>query len=658
MMRHAALAGMLLMFPACTDSSAPPGPEPRVVVDDSLGTLVAGGVLSPDGTRLAFARTVDGKSAIWVAAADGSNQVQISRGVWDWDPWWSPDGRWIAYHSESPDYDVLVVSVDGGEPRLVATGPATERPRGWLSDGSAVLVARSGQGDDVALIAPLNGDPPRRLGPPMAGNQHVAFSPDQTKLAFDVHQGGGDATIWVQDVTGGEPRQLTTENLENAAVPYMWSPDGRFVAYTSRRTGTRDIYIADVTSGESRQLTNDVRDDYQARWSPDGKWMAFLSDRGGQTDFWVVPTAGGIAVRVTNDLAEETNPRWSPDGRSLIYTRSQTDVEMAIVPTDSGPARRLLSWPGYGIGSAALSPDGKTVLFSSNRSGNSDIWSVAVSGGEPVPFAASPLADDTPLFSPDGSQVLFRSTRGGSSDLWVIGAAGGEPRQLTDGPSNEGEAAWSPDGKSILFVSDRGGAGGDLWVIPAAGGEPIRITNGNVRPVTVEWSPDGRHIFYVGDRAGGGRELYRVAVTGGKPQPLGAKPGIGNSKLSPDGSQLSYTSFEGGWAFVDVIPAAGGTPRRITSQKEYVFQPRALWAPDGSYLLVHHLDLEGNRDTHDLWTVQLRDGTWKQLTRTSRENELVSGFTKDGKQMLVTVGTARNEIMTVPVADLLGQAAP
>lgn len=657
-MRHATLAGIVLMFSACTDSSAPPGPEPIVVVDDSLGVVVGGSVLSPDGSRLAFARTVAGKSAIWVAAADGSNQVQLSHGVWDNDPWWSPDGRWIAYHSESPDYDVLVVSVDGGEPKLVVTGPAVDRPRGWLSDGSAVLVGRSGQGDDVALIAPLNGDPPRRLGPPMAGNQHVAFSPDETKLAFDVHQGGGDATIWVQDVTGGEPRQLTTENLENAAVPFMWSPDGKSVAYTSRRTGTRDIYIADVTSGESRQLTSDVRDDYQAHWSPDGKWIAFLSDRGGQTDLWMVPTAGGNAVRVTNDLAEETNPRWSPDGRSLTYTRSQTDVELAMVPTDGGPARTILSWPGYGITTAALSPDGSTVLFSSNRSGNADVWSMPASGGEPAPFAASPLADDTPFFSPDGSQVLFRSDRAGSSDLWVVSATGGEARQLTDGPSNESSGAWSPDGKSILYSSDRGGAGGDLWLIPTAGGEPTRLTHDNVRPVTPEWSPDGRNIFYVGARAGGGRDIYRIPATGGKPQPLGANRNIGNSHLSKDGSQLSYSSFEGGWAFVDLIPAAGGTPRRLTTRTEYVFQPWSEWAPDGGYLLVHHLDLEGNRDAFDLHTVQVRDGTWKQLTRTPLAAEVYHGFTKDGRQMLVSAHTTRNRIMTVPVADLLAKAAP
>jgi Tol biopolymer transport system component len=332
-------------------------------------------------------------------------------------------------------------------------------------------------------------------------------------------------------------------------------------------------------------------------------------------------------------------------------------MELGLLPAVGSAGRTLLSWPGYGIGTARLSPDGGGVLFSSDRSGNLDIWSLSVSGGEPAPFAASPLADDNPLFSPDGSQVLFRSDRAGSSDLWVVPATGGEPRRLTEGPGNDSEAAWSPDGTSIVFASDRGGAGADLWLIPAAGGSPTRLTHDNVRPATVEWSRDGRHIFYVGERAGGGRELYRLAAAGGKPQPLGAKPGIGNSDLSPDGSQLSYSSFEGGWAFVDVIPADGGTPRRLTTQTEYVFQPRADWAPDGSYLVVLDLDLEANRDAFDLHTVQVRDGTWKRLTRTPLGTEVFFGFAKDGRQMLVGSVTLRNQVMTVPVADLLAKAA-
>jgi Tol biopolymer transport system component len=181
------------------------------------------------------------------------------------------------------------------------------------------------------------------------------------------------------------------------------------------------------------------------------------------------------------------------------------------------------------------------------------------------------------------------------------------------------------------------------------------LTEGNVRPNSVEWSPDGEHIFYTGMRAGGGRELYRVAAAGGSPQGLGAKQGIGNSELSRDGSQLAYSSLEGGWAFVDLIPAAGGIPRRLTTQTEGVFQPYSVWSPDGSYLVVHSLDLEGNRDASDLWTVRIADGTWQRLTSTRMTSEFIVGFTTDG-QMVVGVNTNRNQIRNVAVGELLAGA--
>lgn len=655
MTRTVVIAGIALILVSCSGESASPGSEPVVVVSDSGGVIVGGAVPSPDGSRIAYAQAVAGQSAIFVAAPDGSKPVRLTRGVWDYEPWWSADGKWIAYFAESPDFDLLVVSADGGEPRLLAGGPSRDSPRGWLTDGSGVVASRTRQGDDHMIVVPIDGGAPRRLGPVMPGDQHGAISPDGTKFGFDIHQGGGDATLWVQEMAGGAPRQLTTENLENTSASLMWSPDGRSLAYTSRRTGTTDIWIMDVASGQARQLTSDVRNDFSARWSPDGRWIAFLSDRGGQTDVWVVSSAGGTAMRVSNDRAVEVNPRWSADGGSLYYGSFQTDNEITVMPLGGGASRSLLALPGYNIGSAEVSPDGKTILFDSNRSGNSDIWSLPVSGGEPTPFAVSPLDDRDPEFSPDGSQVLFHSDRGGSTDLWVMPASGGTPRQVTEGPANDAEAEWSPDGKAIAFVSNRGGPG-DLWIVAASGGEPTRLTQGNVRPNSVEWSPDGKQIFFVGARAGGGQELYRIAASGGRPQALGAKPTIGNSRISPDGSQLSYSSYEGGWAFLDLIAAGGGTSRRLTTQTERVFQPFARWSPDGSHLVVSSLDLDGNRDASDLWTVRVSDGTWQRVTKTRTSSEFLAGFTADG-QMVLRVATTRNQILKAPVAGLLKEAA-
>ena len=653
MTRFAQLAALSLVLAACGDREpeTPTVPQSTLLVSDSLGTLVGAGILSPDGTRLAFVRTVAGKAAIFVANSDGSNARQLTSGVWDNNPIWSHDGKWIAYQAEDPQFDIMVVSADSGAPRQLTSGPATDAPRNWLPDGSAVIFGRTGEGDDQTLVVPLDGGPVRRLAAEVKGSQHANLAPDGVKIGYDVHVGGGEATVWVQDSAGAAPRQLTTENLENINAAYLWSPDSRYIAYQSRRTGTSDIWIVDVTTGEQRQLTTDIRDDLTPRWSPDGRWMAFISDRGGQTDIWMTPVEGGTALRLTNDRAIEFNPRWTPDGTAITYGQVEVGSELLLQAPGGGEPRVLLSLPGYNIPSGDLSPDGKTLLFTSDRSGNNDIWSVPAAGGEPVVFAASPVLDDTPRFSPDGSQVLFRSDRGGTIDLWVAPAAGGDPRRLTSDAAAEQSHAWSPDGRSIVYGSNRGVAGGDLWVMDTLGGEPRRLTRNNIRPANIWWAKDGS-IYFTG-AAGGGRELYRIAASGGTPRGLGARPGIRNAFLSPGESMLAYSSFEGGWAFLDLIPTSGGTPRRLTKPTEGVFQAVSLWVPGDSTLIVADLDFEANQDNTDLYTVRVADGAVTRLSSTRMLSEYPLDVLPDGSQLLVGRHSSRESNRSVRVADLI-----
>ena len=655
-MRHGvALIGIVFVAIACSGTDTPREPVSVVVVDDSTGE-VGGGMPSPDGSRLAFTKVVRGASKIFVSDPDGSNPVQISHGVWDANPIWSPDSKWVAYRGEAPDFDLYVVPSDGSAPeKLISGGPGNDSPMSWLPDGSGVVFNRSQAGDDHTMVVPLDGRAPRRVGPVVEGDMHATWAPGGGLLGYDVHHGLG-ATIWVQDsAAGSAPRQLTTEGLENGVAGSMWSPDGKQIAYTSRRTGTEDIWIMDVASGQSRQLTNDIRDDINPRWSPDGRMIAFISDRGGQRDLWVMPSAGGNAVRLTNDAAIETVTRWAPDGKSVYYVRNTFAIELQFVPIAGGPARTVHAWDEFNIGSARLSPDGKTILYDSPRIGNGDMFMLPAAGGEPVTFASSPLADYTGRWSPDGSQVAFLSTRGGSVDIWVVPAAGGEPRNLTASSGDEDYPEWSPDGTQVAFSSSRDVGGADLWVIASSGGTPKRLTHANLRPDSYQWSPDGRYLYFQGQRPGGSgaTDWFRVAATGGQPEPLGANPRIGSARLSRDGKQVAYAAFERGLAYVHLMPSTGGPSRRITTDSTPVYQPFAMWSRGDSLLVVMQLDLVSNRDIADLFTYRLSDGRWQQLTRTVWGNEDVTGITPDGKDVLVILSTNRNQVKRAFVPELV-----
>jgi Tol biopolymer transport system component len=130
-------------------------------------------------------------------------------------------------------------------------------------------------------------------------------------------------------------------------------------------------------------------------------------------------------------------------------------------------------------------------------------------------------------------------------------------------------------------------------------------------------------------------------------------PNIGFADLSPDGAWYAYTAFQGGWAFVEVISTTGGTPRRLTERQDMVYQPRALWSPDGSSLVVADTDFE--YDTGDLLVVTWPEGEWRRVTDTPTAFEIVASkaaFTESG-EVLVAAQSATGRIMSASVADLL-----
>jgi TolB protein len=543
------------------------------------------------------------------------------------------------------------VPADGSaEPRQLTAGPGFDITRLWLPGDSMIAFQRFAVGALRTLAVPLEGGEPLLLGPDLPGNMFVTPSPDGSRWTFTLDQ-NGQATVWVQEA-GGEPRQLTTEGLEEGDVS-MWSPDGRYVAYESSGTGTTDIWIADVDTGELRQLTTDVNNDWLPQWSPDGSWIAFYSDRGGQDDIWIVPAAGGQPHRVTSDLASENHLHWASDS-SLYFVSTNSDAAIGTLGTADEERVTLATWAGYSIEEPALSPDGRTAVFTSNRSGNLDIWRITLDGGEPEPLIAGPLDDRSPRYSPDGGRIAFVSDRAGSPDVWVAAADSGEAVQFTQWPSLESSPMWSPDGEWIVFASNRDSDQLELWRMPAQGGEASRLTD-NLAPTDIDdveftFSPDGRSIYYVGHRPDAERDLFRISIDGGDAEPLGANSGIAEGDLSPDGSLYAYASIEGGWGFIDVIPTAGGPPRRLTERTERVFHNTVRWSADGNSLIVGDYDYPG--DTYGLVRVTWPDGEWKPVARPPGNSQFAGPSTADGRSLVITTAI-RSRVLAADIAPLM-----
>jgi dipeptidyl aminopeptidase/acylaminoacyl peptidase len=172
--------------------------------------------------------------------------------------------------------------------------------------------------------------------------------------------------------------------------------------------------------------------------------------------------------------------------------------------------------------SPQFSPDGKKIVFASDRSGSDEIWVCESDGSHPTQLTFfEGTVNGTPRWSPDGKQIVFDARSAGNADIYVMRAEGGKPRPLTQEPSHDVMPSWSRDGRWVYFCSNRSGAY-QIWKTPAAGGQAIQVTKrGGFEAFE---SPDGELLYYTKGRGPGG--IWQMPVAGGEerqaPELLGA----------------------------------------------------------------------------------------------------------------------------------------
>ena len=270
-------------------------------------------------------------------------------------------------------------------------------------------------------------------------------------------------------------------------------------------------------------------------WSTDGRWLYYVTNREGAMDIWRQSLARdgpivGPPIRVTTGL-EVRQAAFSADGAKLAYSKGREVANVWSVPVLSDrPATwadaRQVTFDHARIETLDLSPDGRTLAVSSDRSGNHDLWLMSADGGEMRPITTDPTPDWAPRWSPDGTQLTFYAYRSGNRDVWVLPLDGGPARQLTHDPAADMFPRWSADGREVVFGSGRRPPGVSNWSVPAMGGEERAIDHlpssmDAARPV---WSPDGRWLALTVRRAGEGPRLWRARVDSSSAEPVTTGP--------------------------------------------------------------------------------------------------------------------------------------
>jgi Tol biopolymer transport system component len=449
-------------------------PLASLVNDARPFTHTSGTVLrpsfSPDGQTVAYDWHAPGDSNrhIWLQRIDTDAPVRFTDGP-DYEFWpvWSPDGGTIAFvrRGEPGQSKLILKSTLGGSERHLATIAAFEHDHpkiDWQPNGNWIAVAERKSPRTISrlmLIDAKTGDTRYLTKPPADadGDSEPAFSPDGREVAFRRTISSGIEDVFVVSINGGEPRRVTKDNR---GVPgLIWRRDGRALVVASRRAGSL------------RQL-------------------------------WEFPLNGGEPVRLTPAAMDAGSPALSRDGHALLFVQSFEDKNIYSMSIDRpGSAERLIASIAADT-DPVISPDGRSLLFRSNRTGADEIWIADINGANErrLTRMQGPVTG-APKWSGDASMVFFDSRPHGKPDVFVIPAQGGEPRSLTPRDTPEGTPFPSPDGKWIYFVTNRSGAP-DVWRQPYPEGPMEQVTSGG--GASPKLSPDGKTLFYTRNVNGAG----------------------------------------------------------------------------------------------------------------------------------------------------------
>ncbi len=358
------------------------------------------------------------------------------------------------------------------------------------------------------------------------------FSPDGKKIVFTVtesflKEGKTNSEVYIMNADGSGQRKLTTNPSADYAP--QWSSDGKAVYFLSTRKNGAQLWKLSLEGGEPEQITNISTGVDNVKLSADGKGFIFSSDvypEFGADDAlnkktYEAKENGPIQAHLADRLLYRHWSSWADGKRGhTFYFNFETKKHIDLTPGDYDA-------PGYGMGTAEISPDAKEVCFVSNHdlieatSTNKDLFLVSISGGEAKNITKANTAyDDDPVYSPDGKYIAFKMQKIPTyeADLFRIGVferATGKIEAITEGKFNNwvNSYQWSPDSKTIYFTAD------------VKGNVPLYSIDLKTKTITealnaktidaFKISPDGKSVIYTRRSVGEPVEIWKASLEKG-----------------------------------------------------------------------------------------------------------------------------------------------
>jgi Tol biopolymer transport system component len=462
------------------------------------------------------------------------------------------------------------------------------------------------------------------------------WSPDGKRIAFEAVAAQGRYEILVAPALGGARVRAFAGSAPDI-VGFAWAPTNTELAIAAGN----ELHTITIADGSSRKildlaLRNPVRAAFPLSWSPDGSKIAYAEGNAGYVAREgpmsnLAPASISVvtlATRQTRSVTDATSlnhvPVWTPDGRHLLFVsdRSGSRDIYRVRITDSGapagaPARMTT---GAGVHTLTLSRDGQRLAYSVIGS-RQNIWSLPmpISGRASLADARAVTTGNQTIegmaLSPDGQWLVFDSDLHGNQDIYKTRVSGGEQIRLTTDPANDFAAVWSPHGHEIAFHSLRKG-NRDIYVMSSDGGSIEQLTNHAADDWAPDWAPSGRRLVYFSDRVSPA-QVFIVSREKGEPSggvaQMLTEEGARVPKWSPDGGLIAYWGhYAKPQHTLSVTAPDGGTPRvlvQFDSSVAFIFPG---WSRDGKIVYYKTLEADG---ASGLWRVPIAGGEPRLLVR-------------------------------------------
>jgi tricorn protease len=456
---------------------------------------------------------------LWTVSRDGGEARRLTSDIGtEALPYFSPDGSMIAFTGEyDGNRDVFVIPATGGVPRRLTFHPAEEYVVGWSPDGKKVLFNSWANSfmhfEDQLYTVPVEGGFPTQLPIPIGEN--ASFSPDATHVAYVPHpkwqlawkryHGGQTTPIWILDLKDSSVQKIPRDN-SNDDNP-MWVGDT--IYFLSDRNGPVSLFAYDTkTKQVSEALHSDGLDFKGASAGPD----AIVIEQFGAIKLYDLNThqAKNVSIHVTGDI-DSVRPHYakvdpkriqnfsiSPTGARAVF---EAWGEIFTVPTDKGDIRDITHSPAVADRDPAWSPDGKSIAYFSDESGEYDL-AIREQNGlgavRHINLGNPPSFFYLPTWSPDSKKIAYTDKR---LQLWYVDLDNPAPKLVdTDFFGGFGTTqmnqTWSPDSKWIGYTRQLASGIHAVFLYSTESGKATQVTDGMSDALYPVWDKNGKYLYF------------------------------------------------------------------------------------------------------------------------------------------------------------------